>query len=134
MDSWSGYDAPCERMLRRLEGLGNAVVDRRRAPELRERAANAEWAGEAVAVEFVGTSISSGGDGADMRAGNDRIMAENPALKFTNDRRVYMTCEATQEAWTTRFRVLDRVTTPGEPMTTAATITVRQGRPELAID
>ncbi|WP_174297208.1 alkaline phosphatase D family protein [Sphingomonas bacterium] len=134
MDSWGGYDAPRERMLGRLAGLGNAVVltgdeHQNFAGELRTRGGR----GEAVAVEFVGTSISSGGDGADVRAGNDRIMAENPCLKFTNDRRGYLTCEVTPDAWTTRFRVLDRVTTPGAVVATAATITVPHGRPELAI-
>ncbi|WP_174279077.1 alkaline phosphatase D family protein [Sphingomonas bacterium] len=134
MDSWGGYDAPRERLFGHLAGLGNAVVltgdeHQNWAGELRTRGGQ----GEAVAVEFVTTSISSGGDGNDTRPGNDRIMAENPFLKWTNDRRGYATCEVTPDAWTTRFRVVERVTTPGAPVTTAATATVEHGRPALTL-
>jgi alkaline phosphatase D len=134
MDSWGAYNVPRERVLSRLAGLGNAVVltgdeHQNFAGELRTHGGQ----GEAVAVEFVGTSISSGGDGADKRAGNERIMAENPFLKFTNDRRGYLTCEVTPESWTTRYQVVERVSTPDAPRLTAATITVPHGRPELTI-
>ena len=134
MDSWGGYDAPRERLLANLAGLGNAVVvtgdeHQNYAGELRTQGGR----GEAVAVEFVSTSISSGGDGADVRAGNDRIMAENPFLQWTNDRRGYITCDVTPEAWTTRYRVVERVSVPGAPVATAAAITVPHGKPELSI-
>ena len=134
MDSWGSYNVPRERVLSRLAGLGNAVVltgdeHQNFAGELRTRGGQ----GDAVAVEFVGTSISAGGDGADKRAGNDRIMAENPFLAFTNDRRGYLTCEVTPASWTTRYRVVERVTTPGASIATAATVTVPHGRPELTI-
>jgi len=134
MDSWGSYNAPRERMLSRLSGLGNAVVltgdeHQNFAGELRTHGGK----GEAVAVEFVGTSITSGGDGADKRAGSEQILAENPFLKFINDRRGYLTCEITPDAWTTRYQVVERVSVPGAPVTTAATITVPHGRPELAI-
>ena len=66
-----------------------------------------------VAVEFVATSISSGGDGQDLRPGSDRILANNPQLKFINDQRGYLTCEVTPDEWRTNFMVMDRVTTPG---------------------
>jgi alkaline phosphatase D len=112
--------------------LGNAVVltgdeHQNYAGELRTRGG----AGEAVAVEFVGTSISSGGDGADKRTGSDRIMAGNPFLKFINDRRGYLTCDVAPDRWTTDYRVVERVSLPDAPVATAATITVERGRPEL---
>lgn len=74
MDSWGAYNVPRERLLASLSGLGNAVVltgdeHQNFAGELRRDAGR----GEAVAVEFVATSISSGGDGADARAGADAI-------------------------------------------------------------
>jgi alkaline phosphatase D len=62
-----------------------------------------------VAVEFVGTSITSGGDGSNLRPGSDRILAENPQLKFINDQRGYLTCEVTPDEWRTNFMVMDRV-------------------------
>lgn len=132
MDSWGGYNAPRERFLSRLKGLGNAVVltgdeHQNFAGELRTR----NGAGEAVAVEFVGTSISSGGDGADQRTGSDQIKAENPFLTFTNDRRGYLACNVTSDGWTTDFRVVERVSVPNSPIGTAASITVEHGKPEL---
>ena len=134
MDSWGGYDAPRERLLANLAGLGNAVVltgdeHQNWAGELRTHGGQ----GEAVAVEFVATSISSGGDGSEKRAGNAKIMAENPFLKWTNAHRGYATCDVTPETWTTRFRTVDRVSTPGAPIVTSATAIVPHGRPELHI-
>lgn len=132
MDSWGGYNLPRERLLAGLAGLGNAVVltgdeHQNFTGELRTRGGQ----GDAVAVEFVGTSISSGGDGADRRAGAEAILRENPFLRWSNDRRGYMTCEVTPDRWTTRFRTLDRVSVPGAPIGTAATFVVEHGRPAL---
>ena len=134
MDSWGGYDVPRERFLKRLAGLGNAVVltgdeHQNFAGELRTEGGR----GAAVAVEFVGTSISSGGDGADRRTGSDTILANNPFLKYSGDRRGYLTCEVTPEAWTTSFRTVERVSTPGAPIATAAKIGVAHGTPSLTI-
>jgi len=132
MDSWGAYDIPRERLLAKLGGLGNAVVltgdeHQNFAGELRTQAGT----GEAVAVEFVGTSISSGGDGADRRTGADRILLENPFLKYSNDRRGYLVCDVAPDRWQTAVRVVERVTTPDAPIATAATITVEHGRTEL---
>ena len=134
MDSWGAYNLPRERLLSRLKGLGNAVVltgdeHQNFAGELRTRGGQ----GDAVAVEFVGTSISSGGDGAPRRDGADQILRENPFLKFSNDRRGYLTCDVTSAQWTTAFRTVDRVTTPDAPIATAATIAVGHGEPALSI-
>jgi alkaline phosphatase D len=132
MDSWGGYNAPRERLLSSLAGLGNAVVltgdeHQNFAGELRRNGG----AGDAVAVEFVGTSISSGGDGADRRRGADQMLRENPFLKFSNDRRGYLACEVTPATWTTRMRVVEHVTVADAPITTAATFTVVHGQPRL---
>jgi alkaline phosphatase D len=134
MDSWAAYNAPRERVLGRFAGHGNVVVltgdeHQNFAGELRTRAGT----GDAVAVEFVGTSISSGGDGADKRQGTERIIARNPFLHWTNDRRGYLVCEATPDRWTTRFRTVQAVSTPDAPVTTAATAVVEHGRAQVAI-
>ncbi|MCC2977099.1 alkaline phosphatase D family protein [Sphingomonas sp. PL-96] len=133
MDSWAAYDAPRERLLRRLKGR-NAVVltgDEHQsfAGELRTRGGT----GEVVAVEFVTTSITSGGDGADRRAGTDRILANNPFLKFTGDRRGYAICDVTSERWQTQARIVRSVSTPDAPVDTLATFTVPAGEPALSI-
>lgn len=134
MDSWGGYDVPRERFLKRLAGYGNAVVltgdeHQNFAGELRTDGGK----GQAVAVEFVGTSISSGGDGADRRKGADRILADNPFLKYSGDRRGYLTCEVTPDMWTTSYRTVERVSTPDAPVTTAANISVEHGTSALNI-
>ena len=79
----------------------------------------------------MGTSISSGGDGADRRDGADRILAENPFLKYTNDRRGYLVCDVDADRWQTLFRTVERVTTPDAPIVTAATLALEHGRPAL---
>lgn len=132
MDSWGGYNTPRERVLSKLEGLGNAVVltgdeHQNFAGEVRARGG----ASDAVAVEFVGTSISSGGDGADVRTGAGQILDNNPFLKFSNDRRGYMTCDVTPERWETNFRVVERVSQPDASISTAASFAVEHGKPEL---
>ncbi|MGQ7361661.1 alkaline phosphatase D family protein, partial [Streptococcus suis] len=100
MDSWAGYDAPRERVLAMLDGVPGAVVltgdeHQNFLGELRRDGGR----GKSVATEFVSTSISSGGDGADVRKGADRIAAENPFLAWTNDRRGYLLCDVDRQMW-----------------------------------
>ena len=54
-------------------------------------------------------------------------------LKFINDQRGYLVCDVTPDAWTTRFRVMDQVSTPGGTIATRASITVPRGQPSLTI-
>jgi alkaline phosphatase D len=112
LDSWAGYEVPRRRLLSRLRGLDNVVV--------LTGDEHQNWAGQlhderdrAVGVEFVATSISSGGDGQDQRPGSDFILRSNPQLKFVNDQRGYLTCDVTADEWRTNFMVMDRVSTPG---------------------
>lgn len=129
LDSWAGYAAPRERMLRMLRQRGDCIVltgdeHQNFAGELRTNGGT----GEVAAVEFVATSISSGGNGSDKRAGADRIMAASRELKFSNDQRGYLLCDLSHERWQTDFRVVDRVETPGGTVSTRATLTVPAGR------
>jgi alkaline phosphatase D len=97
------------------------------AGELRD----GDGAGAVQAVEFVATSISSGGDGADRRAGSDAILAHNPHLKFINDQRGYAVCEVGRDLWRTDFMVLDAVSRPGGSLSRRASFTVERNAPGL---
>ena len=70
---------------------------------------------EPIAVEFVATSITSGGDGEDQRPETVEIQAENPQLKFHNSLRGFLMCDVTPERWLTDYIVLDKVTERAAP-------------------
>ena len=131
MDSWAGYEAPRRRLLARLRGLDNVII--LTGDEHQNFAGLLHDGDRAVAAEFVATSISSGGDGSDQRAGSDRILAENPELKFINDQRGYLTCDVTPDEWRTNFMVLDQVSTPGGALSKRATATVARGEVALRL-
>ena len=56
-----------------------------------------------IATEFVGTSISSGGDGADKLENSDAVLAENPSVRFFNSQRGYVRCTVTPRPVAERF-------------------------------
>jgi alkaline phosphatase D len=82
-----------------------------------------------VGTEFVGTSISSGGDGADTNATVQRQLPENPHIKFHNARRGYVLCNLTRQQWQTDYRIVAAVTRPDEPISTRASFVVENGVP-----
>jgi len=132
LDSWAAYDVPRKRLLSRMKGLDNVVV--LTGDEHQNFAGVLDDGDKPVAVEFVSTSISSGGDGQDLRSGSDRIMAENSQLKFINDQRGYLVCNVSPDAWTTDYMVMDQVTQPGSgTLSKRASITVARGTPALTI-
>jgi len=129
LDSWAAYEVPRRRLLSRMRGLDNVVV--LTGDEHQNFAGLLEDERGPVAIEFVGTSISSGGDGNDLRYGSDRILAENPQLKFINDQRGYLVCEAEREEWRTNFMVMDRVSTPGGAISKRKTMATTRGQVAL---
>ena len=48
-----------------------------------------------VATEFVGTSISTGGNGYDKARNQDRLLSDNPCVRFHNGQRGYVRCTIT---------------------------------------
>jgi alkaline phosphatase D len=131
LDSWAAYETARQRLLGRMRGLGNVVV--LTGDEHQHFAGTLHHRDEPVAVEFVATSITSGGNGQDVRPGSDRILANNPQLKFLNDQRGYVTCEVGPDEWRTNFMVMDRVRTPDGTISKRATATVARGTPDLVI-
>jgi alkaline phosphatase D len=82
-----------------------------------------------VATEFIGTSISSSGDGLDRRDDWNGLMADNPGLKFFNCQRGYARCTVTPKSWRTDFQVVEKVSTPGAPIKTRASFVIENGKP-----
>ena len=91
----------------------------------------ADWKNEKSAVvgtEFVGTSISSGGDGSDERPTTAAVYSENPHLKWFNARRGYVRCAVTPQEYKADYRIVPYVSKPGAPIATPTSWTVENGR------
>jgi alkaline phosphatase D len=139
MDSWNGYQLARERLVTALsrEGVSNPVI--------LTGDVHANWVGEVrtdirdpksrcVATEFVGTSISSGGDGAEMTPRVEAMLPENPQIRFFNGKRGYVRCEVSPDRWQTDYRTLDQVTKPGGSVRTRATFVVESGNSVPRLD
>jgi alkaline phosphatase D len=137
MDQWSGYPASRDRLLR---AVGQRAPNR---TVFITGDIHSNWVADVrgdfsrpdapvVAAEFVGTSISSGGDGAD-RAGEipEAALAENPHIKWQNARRGYVTCAVTPGEWRAEYRTVPFVSKPGAPVETASAWRVEHGRPGI---
>jgi alkaline phosphatase D len=84
-----------------------------------------------VGSEFVGTSISSGGDGSDHSERLSKALPDNLHVKFQSSRRGYLRCHLDGAAWRTDLCVLPYVSRPGAPVETAASFVIEDGSPGL---
>jgi alkaline phosphatase D len=82
-----------------------------------------------VATEFVGTSISSGGNGVDRPKGLDELLAANPCVRFHNRERGYVRCTVTPTAWHSDYVTVEDVTRPNGNVVLRASFVVEAGRP-----
>ncbi|MGN6133052.1 MAG: alkaline phosphatase D family protein [Aureliella sp.] len=134
MDQWSGYDVPRTRL---LSTLADAKIAN---PVVLTGDIHSNWVNDlkvdfdnpqspVIATEFVGTSISSGGDGADRPKGADQTLAENPFVKFFNAQRGYVRCDVRANQWHTDYCVLDQVSQPESKFSIRASFVVEAGRP-----
>ncbi len=132
MDQWPGYEFERRRILKFLHDkkIANPVV---LTGDIHSNWANDLIAdfdgldGRIVAAEFVGTSISAGGDGFDIFPKIEKLMAANPFVKHRNNRRGYLLCTVDKQQWRTDYRTVDYVRKPGSPIRTAATYVVEAG-------
>ena len=136
MDQWPGYTH--ERM-----DLVRFMADRKiNNPVVLTGDIHSNWANElrvddrkmdmpAVAAEFVGTSIASGGDWQDRINGQDKMLTDNPFIKFHNRQRGYVRCTLTQKTWTSDYMVVDKVTTPDGKVTKRTSLDLENGSPAL---
>jgi alkaline phosphatase D len=93
------------------------------------RANHADPASAPVATEFVGSSISSGGDGTDQTATAPVVLARNPHVVFNSNRRGYVSVDITERLWRSDFRTVPFVTTEDAPLQTTASFVIENGNP-----
>ncbi|MEV0028336.1 alkaline phosphatase D family protein [Nocardia sp. NPDC050793] len=133
-DSWDGYVADRNTVLGAAadRGVRNLVVitgDRHQNHAARLRRDYADPESPVVAAEFTGTSITSGGDGADMNDIGRRLLAANPDLAFFNAQRGYVRVELDHGMWRNDFRVVPYIRRQGAPILTRASFVVQDGVP-----
>ncbi len=134
MDNWSGYPAARDRLLKSIgERAPNKTV-------VVTGDVHSHWVNElhadfsrpdrpVIAAEFVGTSISSGGDGTATPTTDQT--AFNPHVKWHANRRGYITCTVEPNAWTAEYRTVPFVTRPDAPIETPARWRVAHSRPGI---
>lgn len=136
MDKWGGYESSRKAV---MDAFSSGKVSN---PVVLTGDSHANWAFDlkkdwkdqksaSVGVEFGGTSISSGGDGADKSAFTDELLAVNPHLKLHNTQRGYVSCLVTAKELRTDYRIIPYVTKEGAPVTTRASFIVEAGNPKL---
>jgi alkaline phosphatase D len=132
MDQWSGYPVARDRLLGELA---------KRAPNrtvVITGDIHSAWVNElhasfstpdapTIGAEFVGTSISSGGDGNDRNMAAGRMAADNPHVKWQNGRRGYVSCVVTPTEWRAEYRTVEFVSKPDAPVMTPTKWVVRNG-------
>ena len=134
MDQWSGYEHARNRILNHLHDrrISNPVVLTGDIHSNWVADLKLKWFDEkspTVGAEFVGTSISSGGDGADTQPAVEAYLPENPHVHFYNNQRGYVRCTVTPERWQSDYRVVPFVSKPGAPVQTRASFVVENGQP-----
>jgi alkaline phosphatase D len=136
MDQWPGYEADRRRVLKYLyeRKIKNPVV---LTGDIHSNWANElivdfdDLGSQSVATEFVGTSISSGGDGILKPKYLDSTLAENPFVKFHSEERGYVRCTLSPKEWRTDYQAVEFVSRPGAPLVTRASFVVTSGEPRL---
>ncbi|MBA3917971.1 MAG: alkaline phosphatase [Gemmatimonas sp.] len=134
MDQWGGYPAARDRLLGEIA---------KRAPNrtvVLTGDIHTNWVNElhsefarpdrpTVAAEFVATSISSGGDGADVPPARlSTMQGDNPHLKWFQNRRGYVRCRVDANTWTADYRSVPFVEKPGADVATASSWRVEHGK------
>jgi alkaline phosphatase D len=133
MDQWPGYEVERRQVIKYLgdHKIANPVV---LAGDIHSNWANDlstdfdGAAGSIIASEFVGTSISSGGNGVAAPKFLGDLLSENPFVRFHNTQRGYLRLSLNAKQMVCDFRVVPFVDKPGAPIETAASYVVEAGK------
>jgi alkaline phosphatase D len=136
MDQWPGYEMERRAVLKHFheKRIANPVV--------LTGDIHTHWANEliadfdqldsrVVATEFVGSSMTTGGNGNKNPKNLHDLHAENPFVKYYSAERGYVACQVTPREWRADFRCVDFIDKPHSPIGTRASYLVESGRPGL---
>lgn len=134
MDKWTGYVAPRNRLLGYLlkRRPANPIIltgDIHLNIVADLKADFADPKSQTAGTEFVVTSITSNGDGADQTPETEQLVRENGHVPFANSQRGYVRATLTPERWQSDYRVVEAVTRPFAPIRTRASFVVENDRP-----
>jgi alkaline phosphatase D len=131
-DNWDGYVAERQALLDWIveRGTRNPVVitgDSHQNWVRNVPPNSSDFDAPPVATEFMGTSVSTGGDPAApfVRFADD---PDNPHIVFRNNNRGYVRCTLSPGAWTSEYRIVPTVRQRPAPASTVATLAVEDGR------
>ena len=137
MDKWDGYAESRKRFYNRLHEATtpNPVVlsgdvHLHFAADLKMDFENPK--SDTVGIELTNSSITTGGDGADVQPAWDRSRPDNPHVMYHSGRRGYISCTATPKSMRADFKILDRVSVAGSPARVGGSLVVEAGRPGLS--
>jgi alkaline phosphatase D len=134
-DAWDGWPGQRARILQRIqdEKVRNPVVITGDWHSTFVHDLKVDFGDEkapVVATEFVGTSISSNGDGEVYGPYYGPMIQFNPNIKFFDgDRRGYVLCRLDHDEWRTDLRMVSTVSRPDAPVSTFASFVVEDGTP-----
>ncbi|MGQ0733994.1 MAG: alkaline phosphatase D family protein [Acidobacteriota bacterium] len=134
MDKWDGYDAARQRLYARIKETKapnplvlSGDVHLHYGADLKLDFTNP--ASETIGAEFTNSSISSGGDGGDEALNWKATRGDNPHIKYHSGRRGYIDCTVTPTTLRGDFKIIEKVTVTGLPVTTGGTLMMEAGKP-----
>lgn len=134
-DNWDGYRPARARLVESIQHnrLSNVVIasgDYHKHFAAAVPARDEALDGKMAAVEFLTSSVSTGGNGGPV-ANLDTLLANNPHVKLFNNQRGYQLFDITAERWRTDIKVLDQVEQRGGKLSTLASFAVTPDRAAL---
>jgi alkaline phosphatase D len=138
MDNWNGYGPARQRLFDGVaeRGVQNLVVlsgDAHCSVAADLRLDREDSRSPKVGAEFVGTSVSSGGDGAPTDTRGNEFLGSNDDMHFYSAQRGYVDCTVTTNEWRSDFRAMPFVSSPGGGLTTVASFVVESGQAGLQL-
>lgn len=135
-DIWDGYEAARRRLFQGIQEqrVANPVVitgDAHWSAAADLKADFNDQGSPTIGVEFLGTSISSGGNGVDLNEAGRLQLAANPHVKFVNNLRGWVTCRVAENTWETDYNVVSGITDRNGVASVRRSFVVEAGRPGL---